>query len=255
LAISFSALDTVGHAHGPDSPEYLDTLLRLDQTLAELFDAVDRSVGLEHVVISLSADHGVLPVPEVMSEAGADAARLDVEEIRCFQRVGQALDRQFGDDRWLAGDYGDLWISPAALARHGVERAAVEAAAADLFGGCPRVARVWTRSELEAGVGDDPIGRLYANGFHPERSPDLLVQLDENVLFLPFEVVATSHGSPYAYDTHVPWLLLAPGRSGSVVGQRVETVDVAPTVAELAGIPVPASVDGTSRVPLLADGR
>jgi arylsulfatase A-like enzyme len=53
----------------------------------------------------------------------------------------------------------------------------------------------------------------------------------------------------------VPWLLLAPGRSGSVVGQRVETVDVAPTVAELAGIPVPASGDGTSRVPLLADGR
>jgi hypothetical protein len=37
LALSFSSLDNVGHDHGPDSLEVLDTLVRLDRILGELF--------------------------------------------------------------------------------------------------------------------------------------------------------------------------------------------------------------------------
>lgn len=254
LAVSFSALDTVGHPYGPDSLEYLDTLIHLDRTLEMFFDGIDRRIGLDNVVVSLSADHGVLPVPEVMTASGTAARRLDVAEISCFQRVGQELDRRLGEARWLAGGGTELWVLPSTLAATGVERSRVVEEARDLLVDCPGVERVWTADELAAGS-DDPFGRLYAHGFHPDRSPDLALQLEENILSIPFSAAAANHGSPYAYDTHVPWLLMAPGRSGSTVTQRVETVDVAPTVAELAGIPVPDSVDGTSRVPLLPAGR
>ena len=42
LGVSFSALDYVGHEFGPDSHEVQDTLLRLDRTLGDLLDALDR---------------------------------------------------------------------------------------------------------------------------------------------------------------------------------------------------------------------
>lgn len=47
LAVSFSANDYVIHMYGPSSLEAEDNLLRLDKTLAELFNYVDKKVGLE----------------------------------------------------------------------------------------------------------------------------------------------------------------------------------------------------------------
>ena len=67
LGISFSANDRVGHAYGPDSHEVMDVTVRLDRTLARLFAFLDRTVGLANVVMVLTADHGVAPLPEVFA--------------------------------------------------------------------------------------------------------------------------------------------------------------------------------------------
>lgn len=57
----------------------------------------------------------------------------------------------------------------------------------------------------------------------------------------------------YTIDTHVPLIIRAPGqvRPGLRLSQPVELVDVYPTLAALAGLPVPAQLQGTSAVPLL----
>ncbi|MGE3191819.1 MAG: alkaline phosphatase family protein, partial [Vicinamibacterales bacterium] len=67
LGVSFSALDYVGHDFGPDSQEVQDTLLRLDETIGTLLDALDRQVGRGNYAVALSADHGVAPIPEAQA--------------------------------------------------------------------------------------------------------------------------------------------------------------------------------------------
>lgn len=59
----------------------------------------------------------------------------------------------------------------------------------------------------------------------------------------------------YLIDTHAPLIIRAPGRvaPGVRIGRPVEFVDVYPTVAELAGLPVPPGLQGTSAVPLIAN--
>ncbi len=64
LAVSFSATDYVGHLFGPSSLESEDTILRLDRTLSELFQAIDQAVGLVNALIVLCADHGGPEAPE-----------------------------------------------------------------------------------------------------------------------------------------------------------------------------------------------
>jgi arylsulfatase A-like enzyme/Tfp pilus assembly protein PilF len=58
----------------------------------------------------------------------------------------------------------------------------------------------------------------------------------------------------FLYDSvlHVPWILRLPAResAGAIVKRQVRTIDVAPTLAALAGIAMP-KVDGESVVPLL----
>jgi arylsulfatase A-like enzyme len=42
-------------------------------------------------------------------------------------------------------------------------------------------------------------------------------------------------------------IVVAPGIAARSIAERVHTVDLAPTVAALAGLPVPADVDGVDR--------
>jgi arylsulfatase A-like enzyme len=59
----------------------------------------------------------------------------------------------------------------------------------------------------------------------------------------------------YQIDTHAPLIVRAPGMTapGTRVDRLVEFVDVYPTLAELAGLQVPAQLEGVSAVPLLKD--
>jgi arylsulfatase A-like enzyme len=53
--------------------------------------------------------------------------------------------------------------------------------------------------------------------------------------------------------THVPWILVDPGRipPGLRIDQRVETIDILPTLADHLGLPPPALVQGRSLMPLV----
>lgn len=59
----------------------------------------------------------------------------------------------------------------------------------------------------------------------------------------------------YVIDTRAPLIIRAPGqiRPGLRLSQMVEFVDVYPTLAALAGVPVPAQLQGTSALPLFSD--
>jgi arylsulfatase A-like enzyme len=248
LALSFSALDTVGHRYGPDSPELLDTLMRVDRRIGRLLDFLDAEVGLDRLLVSLSADHGVLPVPEVAIARGEGGGRLAGEDAACLQRLGEELSRRHGEDRWLRPG---PFIEEATLARRGVARAVLEAESRELLERCPAVARVWTRGELvAAGDGDgSPDERLFVRAFDPERSPDLLVQLEPG--WVAWTDDATTHLSVYEDDRHVPWIVRLPAGTAATVATPVATADVAPTLAEVVGVGTPPELDGASRAALL----
>lgn len=61
--------------------------------------------------------------------------------------------------------------------------------------------------------------------------------------------------SNYEIDTHVPLIISGPGvtKKGRTSNALTEFVDVFPTLCEMAGIPSPAYLQGTSLVPLLSN--
>jgi arylsulfatase A-like enzyme len=56
--------------------------------------------------------------------------------------------------------------------------------------------------------------------------------------------VAAMHGSPWAYDTHVPIMFAGPGIRPNRLDRLVHPVDVAPTLSALLGILPPAAAQG-----------
>ena len=94
LAISLSSTDYVGHLFGPASLESEENLLRLDRTLADLFDFIEKTVGLESTLIVLSADHGTPEAPEYMAEKGMLTGRLSLDALD-YSELDAKLKKRF----------------------------------------------------------------------------------------------------------------------------------------------------------------
>ena len=70
LAVSFSATDVIGHTYGPDSREAHENEIRLDQTLGWFLDSLYKLRDSSTVMIALTGDHGVSPIPELARDRG-----------------------------------------------------------------------------------------------------------------------------------------------------------------------------------------
>jgi predicted AlkP superfamily pyrophosphatase or phosphodiesterase len=240
LTVSFSSNDYVGHQAGPDSPEVREMSIRTDKLLGRLFQEVDRQVGMANVLVVLTADHGVAPVPEINTARKMPGGR--IPQPTFTQAVERALDERFGMAHWvLAGFEGFLYLDRSAMAEKKLDLAEVDRVAAQALLAIPHVYRVYTREQLIAGVPNDAVGRRVENGFYPKRSADLEVLLEPYWLFAGS---GTSHGEPFSYDTHIPLIFMGAGIRAGQYTEPVVMNDVAPTLAVILQVEPPAGSVG-----------
>jgi predicted AlkP superfamily pyrophosphatase or phosphodiesterase len=95
LVLSLSAPDLVGHHFGPDSPQARQMVDSLDTQLDTFFTWLDKNVpgGLTNTWITLSADHGVAPVPAAAQALGMPAATIDIGKF--VANLNDAMNAKF----------------------------------------------------------------------------------------------------------------------------------------------------------------
>jgi hypothetical protein len=244
LAISFSCHDYVNHHFGPESQESLDDLLRLNQTLDELFSFLNEWVGMDSVLFALSSDHGFCETPEYLAAQGISAGRVDPRAM--VKALNDSLSKEFGSGEFVAGWYPPtLYLDYAVAGRLGVSAEAVENRARDFLVKYPGLRWVFTRSELQSrSFQPSPLAILVNNAWDPVLSGDLFL-IQESGWFLlgnPSSLAAT-HGSAYFYDRNVPLMFLGPWFKQGRFGQA-EVVDLASTLAHVLGIRAPSGSEG-----------
>jgi len=247
LAVGYSSVDYVGHAFGPRSREIQDVLVRLDKDLGNLFAHLDAKVGRGNYIVALSADHGVVPIPEDMQTTGADAGLLRLPELR--ERMEKALAGFKYPKSPIASVSGsDIYFAPGVYEKLQHDPAAMQAALNAALGE-PGVAAVYRAEELrDRPATQSPTIRAFANSYFPGRSGDLFILpkpywlLDSTPVGKP-RSYGTGHGVPYNYDQHVPVLLMGFDIQPGQYFQPVTPADIAPTFAALCGITL-ASRDG-----------
>ena len=228
LSVSLSQVDYVGHRYGPLSVEQFDTLLRLDRLLGEFFGFLDDEIGSGRWVLAFSSDHGVQPVPEYLQELGQPGGRVGGRDFRAAARL---VREAFPD--------GTGPVSSPEQER-----------VAEVLEELDFVADAITEAELAGEPSPDSLIRLQQNSYFAGRMPGPLhrygVHLEIRLTPGTVEYTGggTNHGSPYRHDRHVPLIFLGAGMRPGRSDARVRTVDVAPTLAALAGIPAPADLAG-----------
>jgi predicted AlkP superfamily pyrophosphatase or phosphodiesterase len=240
LALAIKSVDRIGHDYGPNSQEQLDILYRLDQQLGLFFDYLDEAVGRDNYVIAVSADHGSINVVEYENEQGRPGRRVSEKEI---QRVLDNI------DRFVKTYDGPGDALPDRIARE-LERVDF-------------IARAMTPEELSGTGPADEILRAYRNSYIPGRNTTFPLWTNE-VLYGKFSethpanwgiivefaentslwTARANHGTSHWYDREVPIIFVGKAIKPGIATEPARTVDIAPTLADLAGVPFPNAVDG-----------
>jgi predicted AlkP superfamily pyrophosphatase or phosphodiesterase len=248
LAVSFSSTDYVGHVFGPSSLESEDNLLRLDRTLAALFEYIDKKVGLDNTLIVLSADHGGPEAPPDLQQYGLESQYVAPETWE--KEAGfEALKERFGISEPLIRQYSHpyLYLNRELIAEKELSLAEVEEAVATELVKFEGVALAISSTAMTEGrLPDTPLMRSVLNNYNPRRSGEIYVVFQPNWFINDFDglAVAVTHGSPWRYDTFVPVIFAGTGLKPQRIYREVHTVDVAPTLSAAAGTKPPSGTRG-----------
>ena len=249
LSVSLSATDYVIHMFGPSSKEAEDTLLRLDKTLADLFSYIDEKVGLDNTLIVLSADHGAPDMPSYHSHHGGHKAEYFGVETLKTSGVFERLNKRFGLDEKVVLQYADpyFYLDHALIEEKGHQVAEVQQFLADQLMRIDGIDQVFTASNLVTGnIDNSRLAKLVAQNHHHQRSGDLYLIYNPSVYINDFDglKVASVHGSPWRYDTHVPIIFAGMELEGRKIATEVTPYAIAPTLSVLLDISFPSSSIG-----------
>lgn len=236
LALSFSSTDYVGHQFGPHSVEVQDTYLQLDRELGNFLDYLDSKIGLDKVAIFLTADHGAADIPGYVSPPSGYFKTANFEA-----GLRKYLTDEFGFDPVEYFINEQIYLTHAVALDMDKMEAAIKHFAADTAGVCGIV----PLHDFGRCATDPRVCEKLRKGVMPSRSGDFYVQLYPGWFPEYNAKGGTTHGSPYAYDTHVPILFFGGSIPRGDNYDRVWIEDIAPTVCELLKISLPSGCTGS----------
>jgi len=252
FGIGFSATDTVGHRYGPDSQEILDQLLRLDQILDQLFQYIDRNIGLANTLVVATADHGATPLVEALNAKGVNARRGTRAEVDSALR--QALAKKYPGvdglvaDLTISGEFR-LYLDEDVIRQNKLISSDVEETAAKAMMSTGLFEVAYTGSDLLGQKpSNDPYIQWFRNSFFAPRSPNVMLMPKRNV---SFTITGTAHGTAYDYDRHVPIIFMGPGIKPGSYASECGPEDIAPTLAKILGFDHPKEFDSRLMLEML----
>ncbi|MDP7572807.1 MAG: hypothetical protein QF391_14490, partial [Myxococcota bacterium] len=191
-------------------------------------------------------DHGVLELPEALTERGVATRRLGLGETRRTLAAARdvLMERYEGQFFGLRVSGSKLILDVQQIEAAGADLAEVRQSARDSFlEAADYVEDAYTFEELAStDPPRDAFLALARNSFHPAHEADVVLR------FKPWIVhdcrYGTDHGSPYPYDRRIALSFLGPGFRSAMSWERASPTDLVPTMLERLGLSPPADLDG-----------
>ncbi len=247
LAISFSSTDIIGHEYGTFAYEIMDTYIKLDEQLADLFKELDKQVGKGNYILFLTADHAAMETQAYLRDHNLPTGALNGKKIA--DSLNTISKRFFGSEGLIENiSNKQIFLNRDVLKKNNLDIHAVEQKLVDYMRDTfPEMTSIFTRDYLETQVAARDQINLLLNGYNPSLSGDIAFDLRSGFL-TGFMEKGTTHGTTYSYDTHVPLIFYGWHIPAQTINTPVYTTDIAATISNLLNITEPSASIG---VPLL----
>jgi hypothetical protein len=158
-----------------------------------------------------------------------------------------ALSAKFGDGKYITAWWNPtLYVDYKLIEDRKLNKVEVENAAQAFLREYPGVEAVFTRTQMENGLmPSTKLAKQVILAWHQQISGDIIIINKPNwYLFAKPSTYASTHGSPWSYDTNVPLAMygpnwIKPGKYGDS-----EVVDLARTIAFILNVRPPNGCEG-----------
>ncbi|MEY4609354.1 MAG: hypothetical protein RL625_1571 [Gemmatimonadota bacterium] len=249
LAVSLSTMDGVGHRWGPDSREVHDHVLRLDRMLGVFLDSLIALRGADRIVLALTSDHGVAPIPETRSsfDDNSKAVRVMMDD---FDPAMAVLATRVARAKLPAEAFsfdGDVLSVDRTTLPPNAERAVL--GIADAFAKEARRVKGVLRADVidrlaKTDTVKDVIGRRWLHNYRPGGEALAVVTLTPTSY--RGNAGSATHGTPHDYDARVPIIFWGAPFTAGRRPENIRVVDIGPTLAEVVGVRPLERLDGVS---------
>ena len=241
LCLSFSSPDYIGHAFGTHAVETEDNYIRLDRQLADVFAQLDATVGKGQWLAFLSADHGVVDAPGFLQQNRIPAGTRGYAEIGDL--VKTTLEKAYGPGQWMLSYINQqIYLNHNLLTEKKIAMQEVYELLRTALLKQKAIVNVINLHNLGAEALPELQANLFRNVNHPNRSGDFYVMQPPG--WIEGRSKGTTHGTVYAYDTHVPFLLYGWGVKPGQTLRRTHVHDIAPTITALLSLLEPSGCIG-----------
>lgn len=240
LTVSFSSTDYIGHNLGARSMELQDTYLRLDVTLANFMNYLDTTVGKDNYVLFLTADHACAENGKFLHDSKYNVINIESKEIA--KGIRKFSVDTYGEDLILDYSNFNIHFDKKKLAAKNIALSDIKAKYKAYLMTQEQVKYVYSEEEIMANSGADYYLNMIAKGYDPNQDGDLVI-LDKPG-YIEYGAKGTSHGTPYAYDTHAPLLFYGWGIKKGESHSKKYITQIAPTLAQKLKITFPNGTEG-----------
>lgn len=242
LAVSFSSTDYIGHAYGPNSVEIEDCYLRLDKDLGDLLNFLDKKVGEGQYTVFLSADHGVVQIPEFLKENKLPGGRLYMGTLT--STMNRLLAEKYKIPGIITSDENyQITINHHALDSANIDEDDVCHWITKYLYKDSSIVSAFLLKDLNEVPLPSTLRKMFNNSYYRLRSGDIQIVLKPNYIDA-FSSTGTTHGLWNPYDAHIPLLWYGWGIKKGKSNHEVYMTDIAPTVCALLKIQMPSGCVG-----------
>lgn len=239
LTLSFSSTDYIGHTLGPRSIELQDAYLRLDETIADFLNYLDKKVGKGNYLVFLTADHAGAENVSYLKENKYDVDNINYRNFETMLR--KFSEDKFGVDLVLSNSNFNLFLDKKNIENQNLELKDVIEIFRTFLYEQKFIKKVYSEEEILENSGSDYYLNAIAKGYDPVQNGELVYIFKPG--YIEYYATGTSHGSPYTYDTHVPMIWYGWNIKKGKSHKKHYITEIAPTISQKIHITFPNSTE------------
>jgi predicted AlkP superfamily pyrophosphatase or phosphodiesterase len=235
LCISYSTPDIAGHTFGPYSLEIEDMYVRLDRELERLLTNLETNFGKDGIVVFLTADHAVVPVPQMLMDKKLPGGYLFLAQY--MNELKSASLSKFNCDLIQHETNQNIYLDLKKIDSLKLNKNEIASFFAEKIKLWPNVKAVFTSQELSNSAREYEWKDMVRLGYEAKRSGEIIFIMEPGYLVKELDSEkahrGTSHGSSFNYDTHVPLLWYGAQIPSKDDFESYKIIDIAPTLTHI----------------------
>jgi hypothetical protein len=241
IHIGFNATSQLANHFTTWSVEMEDAFLRLDQDLAHLLEFLDSELGLENVLIYLTAENAMAVDPRYLADyripAGFFNYRTSVSLLRSY------LNAVYGQGDWVTFYHAQqVYLNHQLIEDSGLTLEEVQNRVARFMVQMGGVANTIQSHVLQQNNFTSGVLQRIQNSYYQKRSGDVIINLTPG--WVEHSNLVENGFNEFKYASHVPLLFYGWKVKRITMANRVSPSDIATTIASFMEISMPENATG-----------